>query len=114
MRKTGSIVCFALIVAGVGTVLRTGPTKKARLFKPSSHERAEQLRVPPRLNEAYQLLLSGQYLRAEELYRSAEVCGCVSRLGQPGEPERQYIRTISPSGRSGSRGAFSGAGARRF
>ena len=86
MRKTGSIVCFALIVAGVGTVLRTGPTKKARLFKPSSHERAEQLRVPPRLNEAYQLLLSGQYVKAEELYRSvleeARAQGAAERAGR--------------------------------
>jgi tetratricopeptide (TPR) repeat protein len=86
MRKTSSIVCFALIVAGVGTVLRTGPTKKARLFKPSSHERLEQLRVPPRLNEAYQLLLSGQYLKAEELYRSvlekAKSQGAAERAGR--------------------------------
>src|SRR5579859_4566052 len=86
MRKTSSIVCFALIVAGVGTVLRTGPTKKARLFKPSSHERSEQLRVPSRLNEAYQLLLSGKYLRAEELYRSvleeAKAQGAAGRAGR--------------------------------
>ena len=86
MRKTSSIVCFALIVAGVGTVLRTGPTKKARLSKPSSHERAEQLRVPPHLNEAYQLLLSGQYLKAEELYRSvleeARSQGAAERAGR--------------------------------
>src|SRR5882724_8994008 len=86
MRKTSSIVCFALIVAGVGTVLRTGPTKKARLFKPSSHERSEQLRVPPHLNEAYQLLLSRQYLEAEELYRSvlaeAKAQGDAQRVGR--------------------------------
>jgi hypothetical protein len=86
MSKTGSIVCFALIVASVGTVLWTGPPKKTRLFKPSSHERTEQLRVPPRLNEAYQLLLSGQYLRAQELYRSvfeeAKTQGAAERAGR--------------------------------
>jgi CHAT domain-containing protein len=86
MSKTGSIVCFALIVAGVGTVLRTAPPKKTRLIKPSSHERAGQLRVPPRLNEAYNLLLSGQYLRAEELYRSvlgeAKAQGAAERAGR--------------------------------
>src|SRR5438445_223254 len=86
MRKTSTIVCFALIVAGVGTVLRTGPTKKARLFKPSFHERAEQLRLPPHLNEAYNLLLSGQYLKAEELYRSvleeAKTQGADERAGR--------------------------------
>ena len=86
MRKTGSLACFALIVAGVGTVLRTGPTKKVRLFKPPSQERREQLRVPPRLNEAYHLLLSGHYLRAEELYGSvleeAKSLGAAERAGR--------------------------------
>lgn len=86
MSKTGSLVCVALIVASVGTVLWTGPTKKTRLFKPSSPERAAQLRVPPRLNEAYQLLLSGQYLRAQELYRSvfeeAKRQGAAERAGR--------------------------------
>src|SRR5258708_7215774 len=86
MRKTGSIACLVLIIAGVGTVLRTGPSQKARLLKPSSQERRENPRVPPRLNEAYRLLLSGQYLRAEELYRSvleeAKAQGKAERAGR--------------------------------
>ncbi len=86
MSKTGGIICLALIVAGVGTVLRTAPPNKTRLFKPSSQERRERLRVPPRLNEAYHLLLSGQYLRAEELYRSvleeAKAQGETERAGR--------------------------------
>jgi CHAT domain-containing protein len=86
MRKTGSIACLALIVAGVGTVRWTGPTNKTTLYKPSSQERREQLRVPPRLSEAYHLLLSGQYPRAEELYRSvfeeAKAQGEAERAGR--------------------------------
>ena len=68
MSKASRVVCLILILAGVGSVQRTGPASTKALNGPSSdHQEQTELRRVYKL--AYALTTEGKYLQAQELFR---------------------------------------------
>ncbi len=68
MSKASRVVCFVLILAGIGSVQSTGPASTKALKGPSPHN-PQGIELRRVYNSAYALVAEGKYLQAEELFQ---------------------------------------------